>query len=409
LDSILRLACLPGDSEQTEESISFSRTTSSKNNSLELVEQAFQSILLSILAHPEIHRLESVWRGIRLLLQNVSGNTVQVSVLSSSLEEIALHLDQIADFPENLFDLVLVDALVAADSAQLQRLQHWAMASQRLMAPLLVGGKASLLGFDQLSELGKSNSQFTNSSEPRAILTRNTCTSETMRWVGCVLNRVVARLPYNSSTARIPNMPFSEPDQHTVYANGVYVLAALVARSFSEGHPFQFSGQQFGILNDLKIHLIADRGGQVAIPTEELVSLNSQNMAARAGFILLGAIPNRDRAVIAQVRMMYRGSSQAMGTPEATQSLANQLAIAQMAKTIETVADAIPTGTEHQIVQGIFSIAIADIFQQAFPKTPETIVRTVPNSEYLEVIVKPHGEPVIDIQEIAFRTKIFAC
>jgi hypothetical protein len=372
---------------------------------VERLERAFRDVLGAVVRHPEVRRLESSWRGLRLLTEHCERRAgVEVDVLCAGRDEVASALLRLAEPDEArpAVDLVVVDQMLGPTAADLDRLHAWAGHAEGLLAPVVVGGTAGMLGADELAQAARSTSALSASDDPRAVAVRSLAAREAARWLALVLNQALVRAPYTAGAARQQDPPFEEDSldpEHHVFANGAYVVAALCARSHARVRwPTAITGARDGTLGNLPVHPADERGRQA--PLEVIPSDDAVKDAARAGLTLLACAPNTDAAVLSRAPMLHRPAGAGGGAGAADATLADQLFVGRLGRAVGQVAAAIPRDTDPRAAGEVARIALAELFVDAAPPGPEIFAKVDPARGALTVTVRPHRFAGVAIEEV---------
>jgi type VI secretion system ImpB/VipA family protein len=370
----------------------------------ERLERAFQNLLSSILRHPEVRRLERAWRGLRLLVEHADKRAgVEVDVLSASSENIDEALSRLVDVNVSRapVDLLVLDRTLGPTAADLGALEKWAARAESMLAPLIVGGQAEMVGGESLGAIARSTSALSASDDPRAIAVRAVAARETSRWVAIVLNDPLARVPYTPTTGRQSDPAFEEDASDLgahVFTNGAFVVAALCARSFARlGWPTSITGARDGAIGNLPVHTVSDRGATSAVPLEVIPSEDAVREVARAGLTMLTCAPNSDAAVLSRAPVLHRLGG---GNGATTATLADQLFVGRFARAVQQVAAAIPHDTDTRAAEEVARISLMELFANAPPAGPEVAAKVDGARGQLAVTVRPRRFAGISLEEI---------
>jgi len=370
------------------------------------LEHAFRNLLDAILHHPEVRRLESTWRGLRLLVEHCDRKAgVEVDVVNAGRDAVADALRRLGDSdPERAaIDLVLIDQRVEPIAVDLAALEKWAGLASTLLAPIVLAGHPSMLGVDSLEQVARSTGALSTSNDGRAVALRGVASREAARWVTIVLNDPLVRAPYTQGTSRLQQPPYEEdardPGAH-VYASGAYVIGALCARSHARLRwPTAITGARDGIIGNLPVHTVHDRGEEAAVPLQVVPSEDAVREVARAGLTMLTCAPNTDAAVLTRAPVLHRSASPS-GPGAASSTLGDQIFIGLFARAVQQVAAAIPLGTDPRKAEEVARIALADMFERAAPPGPEVAAKVDPARGSLTVTVKPRRFAGISLEEL---------
>lgn len=374
------------------------------------VEQAFGELLDNILQHPETQRLERAWRGLRLLVERADEPAgVQVDVVSCRRDAVADVLGALAQ-PTNepMVDLAIVDQEVSAVTAQFEELAEWSKHAEQLRAPVVVQAHPTLVGVDRLSELSFSTRRHSSSDDPRAATARALSARDEMRWICLAMNPVLARPAYTSETSRLKEIAFAQRgDLADVFVNPGYVIGALCSASFARfGFGSAVEGSEWGMLKNLPVHEISDRGHSAAVPLEVFISTDSEQELARCGIAALSCARNHDSALLSHAPMFYRGEAAARGGDGAPElMLSDQLFVGRISAAVEQLAAAIPKSTDPKAVRETVNIALAQMFSAAPPVGPQLEVE-VRDGDILAVTVQPRRFAGVRLEEFTVGARM---
>ena len=368
------------------------------------LEQAFHNLLTGILHHPEVRRLESTWRGLRLLVEHCDRKAgVEVDVVNAGREGVADALRRLADpDPERAaIDLVLIDQRIEPVAVDLAALEKWAGLASTLLAPIVLAGHPTMLGVDSLEQVARSTGSLSTSDDGRAVALRSVALREASRWVALVINDPLVRAPYTQGTSRLQQPPYeedaSDPGAH-VHASGAYVVGALCARSHARLRwPTAITGGRDGVIGNLPVHTVHDRGEEAAVPLEVVPSEDAVREVARAGLTMLACAPNTDAAVLTRAPVLHRTG---VGTGAASGTLGDQLFVGRFARAVQQVAAAIPVDTDPRAAEEVARIALAEMFDHAAPAGPEVVTKVDAARGALTVTVRPRRFAGITLEEL---------
>ncbi|MBX3207555.1 MAG: type VI secretion system contractile sheath large subunit [Labilithrix sp.] len=356
--------------------------------------------LAAVVGHPEVRSLERAWRGLHFLASRADRDAVVVSALAASADEVDSALERAARRPDAAeIDLIVVDHALGSSRRDLDRLERWAARAEGIGAPLVASGLADLVGLDDLGALGRTQRRLQSSDDPRASAARSVAARDVTRWIALALNGAVARPRHAGPVARAANVVLEEGEE--LFVGPAYLVASRAVASFQQtGWPCALSGPSHGVVESLPVRDLDDRGTRVATPLEALVSEEAAAEAAAAGLIVLASAVNRDVAVVAHARTLYRGASPSGGaSPPAAHGLADQLFVARLAKAIVQLAAAIPADTPDDAARDVARVALADLFGDA-PRRPELEIALSGAPRCLEVTVRPRGFFGVRLEEV---------
>ena len=356
---------------------------------------ALSAALTSIVMHPEVRRLERTWRGLKLLVDRCELDSgIVVEALSVSAEQVDATLERLMGGADPI-DLLVIDHALGSTRRDLDRLEAWAVRAEALCTPMVVGARPEVLGFDDLAALGRTQRRVRSSDDPRAMALRNVAKRESMRLVVLVMNGVVGRPRYEGPVAHVEGATLDEPGD--VVVNPAYLVAILAAASFVRtGWACALTGPAHGTVGALPVHMLDDRGTQVATPLEALVTEQAAREAASAGVAVFASVENRDVAILADAPMVHR-------TADAVPALrlGDQLFVTRVARLVMQIAAAIPQGTDEQAARDVVRISLAEVFGSS-PNTPEISVAMARSGAAMEVTLRPRGFQGVRIDEVTF-------
>jgi type VI secretion system protein ImpC len=245
----------------------------------------------ALLHHPKFQALEALWRGVYRLVRNVDTD-----------ERLQVHL---FDVSRDALRDELIDAKVARHSALYRRLES--------RAPSDEGGWGVLVGhyalgcdeqdielLDRLAALGAAldapwlaeahqDLAMGGLSETAMEAWQRLRESNTARYLGLAMPRVLLRLPYGAESDEIERFKFEELGNDASHAsylwgNPALFCATLLAQGFSERGPgFSTASSE---IDGLPLHLTRRGGETVVKPCAEVV-MRQQDAEAllEAGFI----------------------------------------------------------------------------------------------------------------------------
>ena len=373
------------------------------------VEAGYRALLASILAHPEVRRLERAWRGLRLLVESAGARTgVEIDVIPADARDVTAVLKRLqSQTSRSSVDLVVVDRAFIATAVDLDNLARWAELGEALLCPVLVDGHASMVGIDTLQALARSTSGFATSDDPRARAVRGLASRASTRWLGVVLNAPLVRAPYTSAAARSRDIDFAQDESDSeacVFGSAALLVAALCARGFvARGWPTSLAGTRDARIGDLPVWHITEQGETCAIALESAPSEAVVREAARAGVMIFSSARNTDAAVLARSPLLHRRGEIGHGTtPSAAFTLEDQLFTGRFARAVQQVAAAIPHGTDPRAARDAAHVMLVELFARAALAAPEIEVNVEGERERLCVTVRPRRFAGVVLEELSF-------
>lgn len=302
-----------------------------------LVEEAVLATARDVLAHPLVARLESAWRGLKMLVDHCpasSGMALEVFDVEgpAAVEglETQLPLDRF-ERPDALFVVEAVD-----DVALLSRL---AALGERAQLPVVVEVPPSLFGVASAAELVTRVEEEGGGASGAWVGLR---AEESSRWLCAALHRVVVMVDGQGARRR------------TCFTSAALGVASMLASSFRETGSFaRILGGPGGVQAPAVWQLPPGREGGTAVPTETFFPLRTQSRLAELGVLGLGSGRNTDVLQLTAAPMVYGG--------EYRVPLPAQLLTGRIVRFAQWVRDQLPSGAGDAEVSALFSQA-ADVF-----------------------------------------------
>ncbi|MCA9655886.1 MAG: type VI secretion system contractile sheath large subunit [Myxococcales bacterium] len=263
-----------------------------------------------ILHHKEFQKLESAWRGLKYLIDNVNfRENVRVEVLNCSKQDL---LDDFEDSPEipksglyrtvysaeygtfggKPFGLMVANYDLGPGPQDIQLLQSVASVAAMSHCPFIGNASPEFFGeeaFEPLPKLKDLQSLFEGPQYARWHAFRE---SEDSRYVGLCMPRFLLRLPYGEKTIPVKSFNFNEEviGEHDSYLWGhaSIAFATRVADSFAKYRwcPNIIGPQAGGAVEDLPLHQYPAMGEiQTKIPTEIQLTERREFELSEQGFI----------------------------------------------------------------------------------------------------------------------------
>ncbi|MCE5246445.1 type VI secretion system contractile sheath large subunit [bacterium] len=291
------------------------------NEMIAEIDRKMSKQLDAVLHNEEFQRLESSWRGLKMVVDRTDfRENVKIELLNVSKEDL---LSDFEDAPEitksGLYKLVYTDnygvfggepvgAMVANYSfgpgaQDVRLLQNCAAVAAMSHAPFLAAGGPEFLGekdFLKLPNLKDLKSIFEG---PQYAKWRSFRDSEDARYVGLTMPRFLLRLPYGPETVPVKAFDYQEDvsgnHQSYLWGNSSFALASRLADSFAK---YRFCSNIVGpkgggAVEDLPVHVFESMGEMEAkIPTEVLLSERREYELSEEGFIGLAMRKGSDNA-----------------------------------------------------------------------------------------------------------------
>ncbi|GAA3580600.1 type VI secretion system contractile sheath large subunit [Gibbsiella greigii] len=276
----------------------------------------------AVMHHAEFQTVESLWRGLKHLVDNTDfRQNVKLEVLDLAKEELRQDFE---DSPEIIqsglyrqtyiaeYDTPGGEPIAAVISAyefdasaqDVALLRNIAKVSAAAHMPFIGAAGAKFFlkeDMEQVAAIKDIGNYFDRAEYLKWKSFRETDDS---RYIGLVMPRVLGRLPYGPDTVPVRSFNYVEEvkgPEHEKYlwTNASFAFASNMVRSFiNNGWCVQIRGPQAGgAVQDLPIHLYdLGTGNQVKIPSEVMIPETREFEFSNLGFIPLSYYKNRDYA-----------------------------------------------------------------------------------------------------------------
>ncbi len=278
-----------------------------------------------ILHHPDFQRLEGAWRGLHYLVNNTeSSDMLKIRVLNISKQELGQTLkrykgaswdqsplfkrvyeEEYGQFGGEPLGCLVGDYYFDHSPPDTELLGEMAKIAAAAHCPFISGASPGVMQMESWQELSNPRDLskiFLNTEYAAWRMLRE---SEDARYVGLVLPRVLARLPYGIRTHPVDAFLFEEQTDgpthgNYVWSNAAYAMAVNINRSFKEyGWCTSIRGvESGGAVDNLLCHTFpTDDGGlDIKCPTEIAISDRREAELAKNGFMPLVYRKNSDFA-----------------------------------------------------------------------------------------------------------------
>src|SRR5215831_3049417 len=285
------------------------------------LDQRMSTQLDEILHNPEFQKMESAWRGLKLLVDRTDfRENIRMELLSVSKADL---LNDFEDAPEitksGLYKHVYtaeygqfggepIGTIVAnyefdAGPQDMKLLQYCASVSAMAHAPFIASASPKMFGVKSWQELPNLKDLKSVFEGPQYAKWRAFRDSEDARYVGLTSPRFLLRLPYGGETVPVKDFNYEEKvsDGHDKYlwGNTAFAFASKLTDSFAKNRwcTSIIGPQSGGTVEDLPVHVFKSMGAtEQKIPTEILISERREFELAEEGFIALTQRKGSDNA-----------------------------------------------------------------------------------------------------------------
>lgn len=299
-------------------------TTAQQTALLSTVDLELTSQLRSLLHHPDFQALESVWRGLDLLVRNFGGEeNLKLFFVDISKEELAADLQaQDGLDSSGLFKLIrhqaedqpwaawLGQCSFGGSLGDIELLDRLAKLAAQVGAPLIAGASPCFVGCDS----------FGTSPDPddwkQPLATEIRDAWQALRelpeasYLGLALPRFLLRQPYGRESDPIEAFPFEEMSaellhESYLWGNPCVLCGYLLAQAFqAEGWDMQARGS--GEVGELPVHKFKQNGETKVKPCAEAwLSERAGEVIRQQGLMPLLSIKGRDAVWLANMQSLH--------------------------------------------------------------------------------------------------------
>jgi type VI secretion system protein ImpC len=273
-----------------------------------------------VLHHGEFRRLESVWRGLKFLVDRTDfRQDIQLEVLSAAKASLLDAFQRWVVEPEyEGIGEAPISAVIAAyefdcTHQDIALLQELAQKLEALQVPCLTSVGAAFFGLNSADGIARLPSIDAHLQRPEYIKWQSFRDSEASRWLSIACNGVLLRLPYGPEGQRVPSFDFRESllgaaDAY-LWGNPVWAVATLLTASFARiGWPTEICGVQHGgAIDDLPVRAYQPRSAAaMTIPLEAWIPEQRCWELVENGLLPLTCRPNSDVAVVLAAPTAHR-------------------------------------------------------------------------------------------------------
>jgi type VI secretion system protein ImpC len=274
------------------------------------IDQRLSAQVNDILHHEGFQKLESSWRSLKYLVDNVNfRENVRIEVMNCSKQDL---LDDFEDSPEipksglyrtiysaeygtfggKPFGLMCANYDFGPGPQDVQLLQSCAAVAAMSHAPFIANTGPQFFGEDSFENLPKLKDLKSLFEGPQYARWHSFRESEDARYVGLTMPRFLLRLPYGQDTVPVKSFNFQEQvtGHHGKYLWGPasFAFATRVADSFAKYRwcPNIIGPQAGGAVESLPLHQYKAMGEiQTKIPTEIQLTERREYELSEEGFI----------------------------------------------------------------------------------------------------------------------------
>ena len=309
-----------------ENTVTFSNDTyRTIQNLIAGIDEQLSRQVNQIIHHDDFQKLESAWRGLSYLVNNSeTDEMLKIRFMSISKQELGRTLkrfkgvgwdqspifkkvyeQEYGQFGGEPFGCIVGDYYFDHGPQDVELLGEMARIGSAAHCPFITGTAPGVMQMETWQELANPRDLTKIFQNTEYAAWRSLRESEDARYLGLVMPRFLARLPYGIRTNPVDGFDFEEQTDgadHNNYAwaNSAYAMAANINRSFKEyGWCTSIRGvESGGAVENLPYHTFpSDDGGvDMKCPTEIAISDRREAELAKNGFMPLIHRKNSDFA-----------------------------------------------------------------------------------------------------------------
>jgi predicted component of type VI protein secretion system len=235
---------------------------------------------------------------------------------------------------------------------------------------------------------------------------------------------MLGRARYDQKATRIREAEVEElpaSPRATVWLSPCWGLASLVITSFRKtGWPCRITGaRDGGRIENLPVHEVStgyEGDERVAIPTESMLSIESQRALGRYGILALATAPNSDDAYVLHASTAYVTPPKRTYDSDTTEpevrlpavSLPDQLFVARLVQFLRALCARIAPNSDPGEVGPVVEAALWELFSQATPGSVELTVtpQGAKGAESVAVTVRPRRFLGVSLEELSLEVPL---
>ena len=293
------------DVNELLESIGLNRDDPNQvTTAIAIIDEKLSDQLNAVLHHPDFMALESAWRGLEYLVNQVDFHeNCQVDVLSVSKDDLQssfedspevtqsplyqlVYSNEFGQFGGRPYSVIVGDYQFGPNMQDMALLQALAKMSAIAHAPFLTAASAKFFGLDKYEEFSRMRDLNSHFSQPLYDKWLSFRATPDARYVGMCMPRFLLRKAYRDIDLGFEfTESFKRSSEKGLWGNAAFALAAKAAAAFANYRWFvNMVGEEHGELDSLKLE--TGRGASRGqIPTEVLISDRIETDLIRQGFI----------------------------------------------------------------------------------------------------------------------------
>jgi len=318
--------------EALKGTVTYSRNlTQTINVAIRKLDVAMSKQMSAILHNKDLQKLEGTWRGLHHLVMNTETSAnLKIKVLNVPKKELFKDVDKAVEFDQSQIFKKLYENEFGSPGGEpygsligdyeftnhpddVELLTKMSNVAAAALCPFVSAADPKLFGFGEWTELSKPRDLEKIFDTVEYAKWKSYRESEDSRFVSLVMPRVLARLPYGSSTKPIEEFNFEEveldesgrakPVEHDDYTwmNAAYVYGTKLTDAFAKyGWCVAIRGAEGGgKVEGLPAHVFTSDDGDADLkcPTEVGITDRREAELSKLGFLPLCHYKNTDYAV----------------------------------------------------------------------------------------------------------------
>jgi type VI secretion system protein ImpC len=309
-----------------------------------------------ILHSPEFQKIESAWRGLKLLIDRIDfRENIRVTLLQATKQELLDDFEDATEVPTSglyrqvytaeygqfggkPYGTMLCNYEFGPGNSDVSLLRYLASVGAMAHTPVIAAASPTLFGSE---EKDFSNLPYLKDLEglfeaPQYTKWKGLRESEDARYLGLVMPRFLVRPPYKAEEGRVRTFAYDEDvsasHEHYMWSSAAFAFGTRLADSFAKFRwcPNIIGPQAGGTVDDLPIHLYEALGEiKAKIPTEVLISERREYELSEQGLIALTMRKDSDNAAFFSANSLQKpkffGTSEEGRAAELNYRLGTQL------------------------------------------------------------------------------------
>lgn len=288
---------------------------------ISMIDKKLSGQIDEILHDEQVQKLESAWRGLKLVVERTNfRENIKVELMNVSKEDLKSDFDlemditktglyrnvytaEYGQFGGKPYGAIIANYDFGAGSQDMALLSKCASVATMAHAPFISAASKNFFGAKDLTSLPNMKDIKSILEGPQYIKWNAFRETEDSRYVGLTLPRFLLRLPYGKETTPVKAFDYeetvSETHEQYLWGNTAFAFATRLTDAFAKYRwcPNIIGPQSGGAVEDLPLHQYEAMGEiQTKIPTEVLVSERREFELSEEGFIPLTMRKGSDNA-----------------------------------------------------------------------------------------------------------------